>query len=274
MRSPNSSNRWILLVTLSSLAGALLAQVTDDGAMREALAPTGMLRAAFLGANPVQVRVDPQTGEITGPAADVARELGRRVGVPVAIQPLSGVPAVIDAVENGSADIGFIAYDTTRAERVAFTQAYIYGHNSYIVRTDSSFNSFADFDSEGIRIAAISGNAVDLHLNRTLENAELVHLARGTPDEEAARMLLAGELDAYAANKQRLAAVVATEPRVRVLDGSVLPVEQSIVVAQQNEAIVSRLDQFIDEARDSGLLQEIVERYMIAGVEVAPKGVR
>ena len=87
-------------------------------------------------------------------------------------------------------------------------------------------------------------------------------------------MLLAGELDAYAANKQRLAAVVATEPRVRVLDGSVLPVEQSIVVAQHNGAIVSRLDRFIDEARDSGLLQEIVERYMIAGVEVAPKGVR
>ncbi len=113
-----------------------------------------------------------------------------------------------------------------------------------------------------------------LYLNRTLENAELVHLARGTSDEEAARMLLAGELDAYAANKQRLAAVVATEPGVRVLDGSVLPVEQSIVVAQQNEAIVARLDRFIDAARDSGLLQEIVERYMIAGVEVAPKGVR
>jgi ABC-type amino acid transport substrate-binding protein len=87
-------------------------------------------------------------------------------------------------------------------------------------------------------------------------------------------MLLAGELDAYAANKQRLSAVVAIEPGVRVLDGSVLPVEQSIVVAQQNEAIVARLDRFIDEARDSGLLQEIVERYMIAGVEVAPHDVR
>ena len=274
MRSPKSSDRWILLLALSWYTGALLAQVTDDEAMLEVLASTGTLRAAFLGANPVQLRIDLQTGEITGPAADVARELGRRLGVPVSIQPLSGVPAVMDAVENGSADIGFIAYDTTRAERVKFTQAYIYGHNSYIVRADSPFSTFADVDSDGARIAAISGNAVDLHLNRTLENAELVHLARGTSDEEAARMLLNGELDAYAANKQRLAAVTASEPRVRVLDGSVLPVEQSIVVAQQNGVIVPQLDQFIDEARNSGLLQEIVERYMIAGVEVAPKGTR
>jgi len=251
-----------------------MAQVTEGEAMREALAPTGTLRAAFLGSNPVQIRIDPQTGSITGPAADIARELGRRMELPVAIQPLSGVPAVIDAVRNGSADIGFIAYAAARAQRVAFTQAYIYGHNSYIVRADSPIETFADADRDGIRIGAIAGNAVDLFLNRTLESAELMHLARGTPDAEAARMLLAGEIDAYATNKQRLAAVIASEPRVRVLDGSVLPVEQSIVVAQENEAGVSQLDRFIDELRSSGFLQKLVDRYMLAGVEVAPKGVR
>jgi polar amino acid transport system substrate-binding protein len=251
-----------------------MAQVTENEAMRETLAPTGTLRAAFLGRNPVQIRVDPQTGEITGPAADVAIELGRLIGIPVTMQPLSGVPAVMDAISNGSADIGFIAYDTTRAQRVAFTQAYIYGHNSYIVRMDSPIETFEDADSGHIRIGATAGNAVDLFLNRTLESAELVHLPRGMPDEEATRMLLAGEIDAYAANKQRLAAVVASEPLVRVLDGSVLPVEQSIVVAQENESIVSQLDLFIDELRASGLLREIVDRYMLAGVEVAPKGAR
>jgi len=251
-----------------------MAQVTGGESMREVLAPTDTLRAAFLGRNPVQVRIDPQTGEVSGPAVDVARELGRRVGVPVTIQPLSGVPAVIEAVENGSADIGFIAYDTTRAQRVDFTQAYIYGHNSYIVSADSTIETFADADREGIRIGAVAGNAVDLFLSRTLESAELVHLTRGTPDAEATRMVLAGEIDAYAANKQRLAAAVASEPRVRVLDGSVLPVEQSIVVAQENEAVLPQLGLFIDELRDSGFLQEIVERYMLAGVEVAPKGTR
>jgi len=220
------------------------------------------------------VRIDEQTGEVTGPAVDVARELAQRLGVPLAVQPLSGVPAVIEAVENGDADIGFIAYDATRAERVAYTQAYIYGHNSYIVRADSSIRAFADADVEGARIGAPAGNAVDLHLSRTLESAELVHLARGTSDTEAMRMVLAGELTAYAANKERLAAVATPGSGARILDGSVLPVEQSIVVAQGNEARLPLLNRFIDEARDSGLLQTIVERYAIAGVEVAPKNSR
>ena len=87
-------------------------------------------------------------------------------------------------------------------------------------------------------------------------------------------MVLAGEIHAYAANKQRLAAVVANEPRVRVLDGSVLPVEQSVVVSQANGDIVPQLDLFIDELRNSGFLQEIVDLYMIAGVEVAPRARR
>ncbi len=142
------------------------------------------------------------------------------------------------------------------------------------MRADSPIETFADADRRGIRIGAITGNAVDLFLNRTLESAELVDLARGTSDEEATRVLLAGEIDAYAANKQRLATVVASEPRVRVLDGSVLPVEQSIVVAQQNEPVVSQLDRFIDDLRASGYLLEIVDRYRLAGVEVAPKGAR
>ena len=79
MKTPNWSKTGILLLSFLALAGTLPAQVAYDGAMRETLASTGTLRAAFLGRNPVQVRVDSQTGEITGPAVDVARELGRRL---------------------------------------------------------------------------------------------------------------------------------------------------------------------------------------------------
>ena len=39
------------------------------------LAPTGTLRAVFLGGNPVQGRVDPKTGEATGTVPDLVKEL-------------------------------------------------------------------------------------------------------------------------------------------------------------------------------------------------------
>ena len=134
MRAQKLSRLSVGLCSLTLLAGVAAAQVSDNETLREVLTSTGTLRAAFLGRNPVQVRVDPQTGQVSGPAVDVARQIGGRMGVEVTIQPLSGVPAVIEAVREGSADIGFIAHATTRAQRVAFTQAYIYGHTSYIVR--------------------------------------------------------------------------------------------------------------------------------------------
>ena len=44
------------------------------------LAPTGTLRATFIGGNAVQAVTDPKTGETHGPAADIVRELARRAG--------------------------------------------------------------------------------------------------------------------------------------------------------------------------------------------------
>jgi hypothetical protein len=56
-----------------ALAAALQAQ-------SKVLAPTGTLRSSFIATNPVQGRVDATTGETTGPAADLTRELARRIG--------------------------------------------------------------------------------------------------------------------------------------------------------------------------------------------------
>jgi len=54
------------------------------------LAPTGTLRATFLAGNPVQATVDASTGAISGPAADIVKELARRAGVPLRSLPPTG----------------------------------------------------------------------------------------------------------------------------------------------------------------------------------------
>ena len=58
--------------------------------------PTGTLRAAFLATNPVQARIDPRTGAVTGPVADLARELARRLGVPSILLPEPNPAAVLE----------------------------------------------------------------------------------------------------------------------------------------------------------------------------------
>jgi polar amino acid transport system substrate-binding protein len=61
-------------------ACATVASVPPDAA--KDLAPGGKLRAAINFGNPVLAQKDPATGEPRGVSVDLARELGRRLGVP------------------------------------------------------------------------------------------------------------------------------------------------------------------------------------------------
>ena len=88
---------------LVAFALVLLSLQPAQAADRD-IAPGGTLRAAYLGSNPAQAVRD-STGAIRGASADVARELARRIGVPVEFKPLANPKAVIDAVTGGDADI-------------------------------------------------------------------------------------------------------------------------------------------------------------------------
>ena len=113
---------------------------------------TAPLRVTYLGPNPSQARQDPRTGAITGPAADLARELARRLGVSVTITPVPTPAAVIDSVKGGGADLGFVAYDAERARDVDFSQTYLFAWNSYLVPRASPLLSVTEVDLPGVRI--------------------------------------------------------------------------------------------------------------------------
>src|SRR3954462_15558531 len=72
--------------------------------------PTGTLRATFIATNPVQGIIDAKSGAVLGPAADLTAALGKQIGVPAKVTPSSGVQGVLQAVKNGEADIGFLAF--------------------------------------------------------------------------------------------------------------------------------------------------------------------
>ena len=76
-----------------------------------ALAPSGTLRAAINFGNTVLAQRDPATGEPRGISADLARELARRLGTPVAFVTFDAAGKVTDALKQGAWDIAFLAID-------------------------------------------------------------------------------------------------------------------------------------------------------------------
>ncbi len=254
---------------MNLLSRGILTTLLVWPAIAQQLAPTGTLRATFLGTNPVQGKVDSTTGAVSGPAEEMTRELARRLGVPFTVTPAAGVRAVIDGIKNHTADIGFLAFDATRAVEVDFSQTYSLAFNTYMVPATSSIRTVPDADREGIRIGVAAGDAGELYLTRTLKFAELKRIPGGTM-EEALRMLSAKDVDAYAANKQRLSEAAAHAPNVRILDDNFLGVEQAIVVVKGDTASLTTVNRFIDDVRASGLIRAAIERAKLVGVEVAP----
>jgi polar amino acid transport system substrate-binding protein len=262
VRDPN--NLFLVLI------GAPPAQAQDTGAggAKQAIAPTGTLRVTFLGGNPTQGKVDSKTGAVSGPVKDLSEELGRKLGLPVSITPLNGVPAVLESLKARTADIGFAAIDPTRATEVDFSQPYLLGWSSYIVPAGSALRSVKDVDRAGIRVAANAGDAPDLFLSRNLKSATLTHFK--TMDEVLGA-LVRGEIAGYATNRQRLLQIVAEDSRFRVLQDNFFAVEQAIAVPKGNAAALQFVNQFLDDAKASGLLRGAIDRAGLAdAVDPAP----
>ena len=226
------------------------------------IAPGGTLRVTFLGGNPSQGKVDPKTGAISGPVKELSDELARRLGLPVTITPLAGVPAVLESLKTHTADIGFVANDPSRASEADFSQTYLLAWSSYIVPVDSELHSVKEVDRAGIRVATTAGDSPGLFLSRNLKNAVLATIK--TPDEGVA-MLARGEVNAYAANRPRLLQIVAADPRFRVLNDNFFAVEQAIAVPKGSSAALEIVNRFLDDAKASGLVRGAIERAGLAG---------
>jgi polar amino acid transport system substrate-binding protein len=238
------------------------------------LAPSGTLRAALLRTNPVQGKIDPQTKSVTGPVADLVQELARRLGLPYTIIPAADAREVIDALNAHSADIGFLAYDAPRAAEVDFSRPYAMMQNSYIVRADSPIRKAADADRAGLRIGAAQGQSQSVYLKENLKNAQVKILPAMPSPDELQKMLVAGELDAFGANRQRLVEVASAHGDLRVLADNFSAAEQSIVITKGDRSRLDVINRFIADACSSGLVKASLDRAKLIGVDVAPAGIR
>ena len=253
-----------LLVAVFALALALPAQ-------RPVLAPTGTLRASFIGTNPVQGRVDARTGATTGPAPDLVRELARRLGVTPVVMPLPDAGAVLESVRSGRADIGFLAIEAERASLVDFSDAYSNSGAAYAVRANSAFQKSSDVDRAGVTIGAIAGQTPEVYVREHVKNARVESLPTVPPDAAVGKMLIDGKFDAFAANRTRMEEVAREVPGLRVLPDDYMVMSQAIVVPKGNAARLAEINRFLAEVRAAGFVRASLDRANVAGVNVAPE---
>ena len=232
-----------------------------------ALAPDGRLRAAINFGNPILANKDAKTGEPVGVSIDLARELGRRLNVPVELVTFEAAGKVVEAVTANEVSIAFVAIDPQRAVSTFYSAAYVVIEGAYLVRNDSPLKANEEVDRAGTRVATAKGSAYDLYLSRELKNAKVTH----APTSQAVTdTFLSLNLDVAAGVKQQLQMDAARVPGVRLLPGRFMVINQAIGTPISRAAAGEYLKAFIEEMKASGFVAASLARHGIQGAEVAP----
>jgi len=234
------------------------------------LAPTGTLRAVFLGGNPVHGHIDAQTGKALGPVPEIVEALARTIGVPFAIVSEPNAAGIASALNDGRADIGVLAYDAARARDVDFGAPLLVMFNSYLVRADSRIRRTKDVDRKGVTVAAVRGQTQELFVSSHVKNAKVRVFETMPPQRDLEALLLSGVVDAFAINRQRsLDAQRESNQQLRALSDSFLAVDQSFVIAKGARAKLPLLERFAADIRASGLIKASIARANLVGVDEA-----
>lgn len=239
---------------------------TASSAVRTELAPSGTLRVGLNHGNFLLVtpgsRADPR-----GVAPDLARELARRLDVPLAFVNYDTAGKMADAAGSGGWDVAFLGAEPQRAGEIAFTAAYLEIPSTYLVPAGSPLRSIAEVDRAGVKIAVAAKAAYDLWLSRNIKHATLV---RAEGIDASYDIFVSQRLDALSGLKPRLVSDAERLPGSRILEGQFTAVQQAIGTPRSRAAGAKYLRGFVEDAKASGLVAKAIKGNGVRGVSVAP----
>ncbi|WP_433166121.1 transporter substrate-binding domain-containing protein [Kribbella sp. CA-247076] len=231
--------------------------------VRADLAPTGVLRASINLGNPVLAQGTPE--EPAGVTVDLARELARRLDVPLELVCFDAARKSFEALTTGQADVCFLAIEPARADQVAFTAPYVIIEGVYAVRRESDLEQVSDVDRAGVRVGVKRGSAYDLYLTRTLQNATIVRGDEGTD------VFLAEGLEVAAGIRQPITRFVAEHPEVRLIDERFMEIRQAVGTTRtRHPDTVAYLHAAIEDLKASGFVADALIRSDQPDAAVAP----
>ncbi len=236
--------------------------------LRSAFAPTGRLRASINLGNPILANRHPETGEPFGVSVDLARELARRLDLPLDLVVFDAAGKSVEAVTAEQADFGFFAVDPLRGQGIAFSAPYLLIEGSYLVRSASQLRTNDEVDQTDTRVVVGKGSAYDLFLTRELKAATV---ERAPTSPTVMDVFVETQADVAAGVKQQLEADLKRFPGHRLLPGRFMLIQQAMGIPKGRSAeAATYLKAFVETMKATGFVADALERHGIEGASVAP----
>ena len=239
---------------------------TIPPAARAQLTPTGKLRAGINFQNQFLTTLGPN-GEQGGVAVEFARELAKRLDVPLEIISYKSAGALADSVPSGAWEISVLGDEPERAKVIDFAPPLTELEATYLVPAGSAIKSVGEVDRAGMRIVSPAKSAFDLYLARTVKNAQLIQIAGSKASQDH---FVKEGADALAGLKQGLTELAATLPGSRVLDGNFCVVRHTVGTPKGKDAAAAYLRELVEDVKASGLVAQWIKKSGVKGLSVAP----
>lgn len=195
--------------------------------------------------------------EIVGIDPDIANAIGDKLGLKVKLHDMD-FSNIIAGVEGGKLDgaISGISITEDRAKQVNFSEAYAKSVQVVLVKEDSDVKSINDL--KGKKIATQLGSTGDTLANSDFDAENVQAFAKFS---DAVLALQNGKVDAIILDKETADKFEDANDDLDILDSAYADEEYSIAISKDNQELLDKVNEVINELKENGELEKIVNKY-------------
>lgn len=229
---------------------------------QQALAPTGKLRAGMNIGNNLFTRQN-EAGELFGVSVDLMQELAKSLDVPLEMVVYQQPGQVADDAVNDKWDVAILAIEKTRAQTILFSPGMTEIEAGYVVQQNSRFESAAQVDLNGIKIAAPEKAGYERYLMTTLKNASIVHTQNFAG---SLALFNQNQVDAVAGLKPNLIESMHQLPTGKLLQGNFMTVNHGFSVPLGRLDAAAYLEKFVKQLIEKNFIDSSIKKHQIIGL--------
>ena len=198
--------------------------------------------------------------EIVGIDAEIAKALADKLGLEIHIVDMD-FSSLITSIQSGKIDISLAGMTVTeeRKQNVDFTDSYATGVQSIIVKEGSDIQSVDDL--EGKLIGVQEGTTGHLYCSDDYGEENVIAYTNGAT---AVQALMQGKVDCVVIDQQPAKAFVEANEGLQVLDTAYTTEDYAAAVSKDNPALTAALNKALQELKDDGTIQGILDKYIKA----------
>jgi polar amino acid transport system substrate-binding protein len=246
--------------------------MTDAATTSRHLAPTGTLRIAIAVSPSPSAQFAIKDGDsYRGVAVTLGYALAKRIGTHAVLVPHQASGEIQNSAAHDRWDVAFLPVDEERKKFVDFGNAYHLLQSTFLVAAESKIHSVTDADANGIIIGGVTNTATFRAAIKATPSSTHIEFEKVDLAIEA---MQTKRIDAIALSRESLCGLLDKIPGSRILDDAFLNSSTAVCVPKGKSAALNYVNEFIEEAKASGLVRHALDEMGLTKAQIAPAGMK